>query len=507
MQNVTSGIRNLYAAIRSHGWGALWAVLGLGLLLRIGVVVFYTPTVFNYYGGDSARYMRLSFSGSSGLFGDNAMPAGYPAFLAVLRHVEDWLPFTIMTQHLLGLAGAVLLYAAVRAVGAPRWAALLPVVVVALSGDELFLEHGIFTEALWMPLLALAMYLLARAISAERALWWLVAGGIALACSAIARNLSEALPILLAIWAAVALPGTATLRLRNALAVALPALAVLGAYLVVAKPIAGGFSGLSENSGFALYSRVAQFADCNKFTPPPGSEPLCVDTPPDRRPGPFYWAWSTESPLRSKFAFDMHDSEDQALLSRFAREALVHQPIEYAEAAGRDFVRFFAPDWGTPRPDSGTDEGAMSFESTAGAAQAVSPPELADQYEEAYSGVGDGLAAPAVRSVLGAYQALFRIDGRLLLLLIALGVVGSILGRGRARAGASLFLLSGLALLVIPPLFSSYDIRYTIPPINLFAASAAIGLAALSERIGREPYEPAGGSRAVGTETSSAGTH
>ena len=485
MQAVLQHLYRLYAKFRTDGWWVLWALLGIGLLLRIAAMVFYTPSIFNYYGGDSARYMRLDVSGVTGLFGDVAMPAGYPAFLAVLRSVHSWLPFTTMVQHLLGLATALLLYAAVRAVGTPRWAALLPAVVVIFSGDQIFIEHGILTEALWIPLLALGMYLMARSISApvEKIDRWLVAGGVVLACSALVRNLSEMLPILLALWAIVALPGSAGTRVRHVAALLLPAVAVIAVYTAVAKPISDGYSGLGENSGFSLYSRVAQFADCDEFTPPSGTEQLCVDIPPSERRGPFYWAWSPASPLRSKFEFDIHDEEDQERLSSFARAAIVHQPLAFALTAGRDFSRFFVPDAGTPRPDSGAGEDQMSFASTIPTAQGASLAELAEQYDDAYTGVGDGTASEASRTVLGAYQSLFRVDGRLMLLLMILGFVGCLTGGRATRAGAALFLLSGLALLAIPPLVSSYDIRYSLPPIDLFAASAAFGLAALGARV------------------------
>jgi hypothetical protein len=482
---IPAGVKGLGSRIRTDGWWGLWALLGLGLLLRLGVLGFYGATVY-YYSGDATRYMRLGISGVSGLFGDNAMPAGYPAFLAILRHVDSWLPLTIFTQHLLGLVGAVLLYAAVRSVGTPRWAALLPVAVVALNGDELFVEHGILTEALWMPLLALAMYLVARSIRDERPRRWLVAGGVAIACTALVRSVSDVLPVVVAIWAAIALPGRGSTRLKNAAALLLPAIVVLGIYFAVSKPIAGGYSGLTENSGFSLYARVAQFADCSKFTPPPGTRRLCVATLPSDRPGPFYWAWDPRSPLRTKFHFNnIFDSKKQEELSSFARQAIVHQPVEYALTVARDFSLFFIPGAGTPRPYSGQFEREMSF----GAADAATDSALADEYEEAYRGVGSGVPARAAMDIFGGYQSLFRIDGRLLFLLIVLGLVGCFLGPAARRSGAALFLASGFVLLLLPPLVSSYDVRYALPPINLFAAAAALGIASLVERLSADPRQ------------------
>ena len=476
---IAAGASGVGAKIREHGWWGLWAVLGLGLLLRIATLLFYGPVVY-YYSGDATRYMRLSVSGVHGLFGDNAIPVGYPVFLALLRHVDSWLPLTILTQHLLGLVGAVLLYAAVRVVGAPRWAALLPVAVVALNGDEIFIEHGILTEALWMPLLALALYLLARSIRDPRPRRWLVAGGIALAGTVLVRSISEPLPIVAAIWAAVALPGMGSRRLKNAAAVLLPAIAVVGLYLVIAKPIAGGHSGLNEDSA-ALYGRVGQFADCSKFTPPPGTRVLCVNTPDSERAGPFYWTWNPASPLRSKFGFvNYFDGKKQQELKEFAVEAILHQPVEYAIAAGRDFVHFFVP-WPVPRPESGIEERGMSFAT-------VDPPyveTLATEYREAYTGVDRPVPSNGAKDIFGGYQSLFRVNGLLLLLMIVLGACGCFLGPAARRSAAALFLICGMVLLVVPPMFFTYDQRYALPSTNIFAAAAALGIAALVERFRR----------------------
>lgn len=475
-------MRERLSRFRPAGSTALWWILGIGLLLRVCVMVFYTPTVFNYYGGDSTRYMRLELSGVTGLFDDNAMPAGYPAFLAAIRAFWAWLPLTIVIQHLLGLLTAWLLYAAVVRFGGPRWAALLPAAVVALSGDHIFLEHGIFTEALWMPLLALGVYCAARAWEAEERRWWLAAAGVALAVSALVRHVSQVLPVVVALWAVVMIPGDWRARARSAALVVLPALVVIGAYFVVSKPIAGGYSGLVENQGFSLYARTAQFADCTKFTPPREVRGLCVDTPVEERPGPFFWTFGAESPLRTRIQFDGYDPDDQALLSEFGRDAILHQPLDYARAVTKDFARFFAPGIGTPRPDSGTGSESMSFESVIPAAQGASLSQLADQFDDAYSGVGDGEASQSARTALGAYQEIFRIEGLTTLLLVVLSLIGAVMGRGAWRAGALLFLLAGMTLLAFPPMFSSYDVRYAVPAIDQFAAGAAFGLAVLVER-------------------------
>lgn len=469
---------------RLHDDRLLWGLLGVGLVLRTGVQAFYTPAIFSYYGGDSARYLRLEAGGVTGLFEDVAQPAGYPAFLDAMYAISSWLPLTIFFQHLLGLAAAALLYFAVRRSGGPRWAAFLPAAVVALSGDQLFLEHGILTEALWIPVLAMSMFFFAAALRAENVLPWLAAAGAVLIISSLMRNVSMALLPLLAIWAATAIPARPKVRLRNALAVVLPGLLVLSAYLAVAESSADGRSGLAENDGFSLYARTAQFADCDEFSPPRGTESLCIEQPAAERPGPFYWAWSQESPLRAKFQVDINDSHDQELLEKFGKAAILNQPTAYTAAVVSDFARFFAPEVGEGRPDNGVTPRFMSFGNTTPVSQATSLDETAAIYATKYGGIDGGEANHGARSLFGSYQTIFRVNGLLGLALIALTLAGVGLGRNSIRAGAALFLIGGLTLLVIPPAVSSYDVRYAVPPFELFAAGAALGLAALAERLG-----------------------
>ena len=60
------------------------------------------------------------------------------------------------------------------------------------------------------------------------------------------------------------------------------ALASIGVY-VEWRHAASGLNGLTTNGSWALYGRVAPWADCTKFRPPPGTRTLCEVTPPSRR--------------------------------------------------------------------------------------------------------------------------------------------------------------------------------------------------------------------------------
>jgi hypothetical protein len=63
----------------------------------------YYPAVMLSF--DSPRYARVGQE----LFGDFWMPAGYPLLLHLLHSVTRQLWFTIVIQHLLGLATGVIL--------------------------------------------------------------------------------------------------------------------------------------------------------------------------------------------------------------------------------------------------------------------------------------------------------------------------------------------------------------------------------------------------------------
>ena len=126
---------------------------------------------------------------------------------------------------------------------------------------------------------------------------WLLAAGLALGLSACVRGVSIPLPVLFAVWAAFALGGAALIRFRNAALVGGAALVVLFGYAALNYTESDQFA-LGETSGWAIYSRTAPFADCERFTPPAGTERLCETTSERSRPGPDFYGWEAESPAR-----------------------------------------------------------------------------------------------------------------------------------------------------------------------------------------------------------------
>ncbi len=160
---------------------------------------------------------------------------------------------------------------------------------------------------------------------------------------------------------------------------------------------------------------------------------------------------------------------------------IVHQPLDYLEAVGEDFVRYFDPDVSVapvlgpvaggdlvrlPRSDSGARRRQThSTIVTTGSSSTVSGAQ-----------------------VLATYQAIFRVGGVVLLAAFVATVLGMFLARGALRLGTVLFGLSALALYLGPVITNSYDFRYGIPPGALIAISGILGACGMLVR-----YRPARG--------------
>src|SRR2546423_6114252 len=103
-------------------YAALAALVAVGVALRVLLMVGYRPAALA--NADSARYIHFALE-PPGLLNDPFGPTGYSFFLRVAHWISPHVQFTIVLQHLLGIFAALLLYGAVRRLGAPRWPALI----------------------------------------------------------------------------------------------------------------------------------------------------------------------------------------------------------------------------------------------------------------------------------------------------------------------------------------------------------------------------------------------
>jgi len=451
------------ALLRSHR--GLVVLLVLGVVVRAVLVGAISPAHLNYI--DSWGYAKEA---DGPLFLPHFYrPAGYSAFLAVLAAIWPNLQATILLQHALGLLTAVLVYAAMLRLGQPRWVALVPAAVITLSGDVLYFEHTLLSEWLFMGLLVGALFLAAgltqRPVAVRRALALAAGAGLLLGMASTVRGTGM---FVVPVFAVVALlRPTEGLRARGLPAVALVLAA--GAVLLVyagAQYRATDYFGFTEGRGWALYARVAPFADCSAFTPPAGTRVLCEKTDARTRMGPDHYMWDEDSPARRAVGGAGPPAQDE-LMGRFGRAVALGQPKAYARAIARDLWRFVDPDgrvgFGQPPWSLNLSERNIPWEQFN--RMAVDP----------LYGPAELTFRPTAQRRFGRGQELSRVPGALVLLATVLTLVAfPFAGRGTRLA---LLALGGSAFagLVLSVAAQGYNWRFAVPFLPLLLASGAVG--------------------------------
>jgi len=460
--------RGWEAARSAFGWKPLLIVLALGVIVRVYALVTYEPAWLMSV--DSIRYARIA---PPGPFDDVWAPAGYPAFLALFRQISNNLSFTIAVQHLLGIASALLVFATVRRV-APRWVALVPAAVLLLGGDYIFLETTLLAESYMTFLICAALYAAIRALDDPHPLAWLASASFLGGMAALARSNALVIPVVVALWALIVFHGPLLRRGVVLAASLIPAAALIAIYAVVATS-GGHFAGLTDEANLDLYSRVAPFADCNKFDPPAGTERLCQSTPPSQRPSTFWYAWDPTSPGRTNFGG--MDPRTNGPLGKWARAAIVGQPFAYAKAVTKDMVRYIDPSVGNRSVYAGVATDAWGF----GTRDAQLEQTVGSQIAKRYDGVLP-MHTPG-RNALEAYQTSTRLGGLFIALFSVLTILGVSVARGKTRIVLALFAVVAFVLYLGPVLTFSYSLRYGVPPQALLAGAAAMGTWALARRM------------------------
>ena len=253
---------------------------------------------------------------------------------------------------------------------------------------------------------------------------------------------------------------------------------VAGAYAALRDHVSGHPTLLVEGSGWVLYARAAEFADCRRFTPPGGTAVLCDRTPQSRRRGPGYYLY-LGGPGRAAFGGPVsHDGT----VRRFALAAIVHQPLDYLALAGTDLVRYVGPDFGRVRSPDFRGPEAVSFPSGTPALDADTRRE-ASAYYGPVRPQRNGAAAG-----LRSYQRVLRVSGWELLVLLVVGIVGVSMAQGRVRWGLILLLVVAVELVLMPTLTHA-TWRYAVPAVGPIVAAGTVGAWLLARRLrgGTEP--------------------
>jgi hypothetical protein len=457
---------------------ALFGLLALGLAARIYFTLVWSPAITGY--SDSGIYFQDAVQG---VWVDPIRTVGYGMFLVVLHALSPHLLLVTLVQHAMGLADAALLFLTVRRVGGPRWLGLLPAAIVALGGDELFIEHAALSETVYVFLLGLMLYCAVRAAeNGRRAVAW--AGGAGLCAGLGVWDRGAAISVLPVAPLFLLLCRRRPTRRTLALAAltATFAFGSVGAYIEW-RHLASGLSGLTTNGNWNLYGRVAPWADCTKFTPPPGTEQLCESPPPAQRvihsaDWYIYDGGPALALLGPAYRVSTYPNAMSKLWS-FSTAAIEAQPLDYLNAVWQDTLRFVDPNHPSYGDVSANQLIAWLLygpDMHSGQNEFVSYWQNLEYPHDAQPHHGD--IAP-----LKFWEKLTRFDGPWMVILLLLCVAAPWVVPGEARRGARLLAATTIVLLAFPILSKGYDYRFVIPAFGPLFATAALAAWGISVRI------------------------
>lgn len=441
----------------------------LAFLLRVDAELGYRwQSWFN----DSWDYMDGAVT--RGL--DPTRVSGYSLYMWLLKPFHS-LALVTISQHVMGLLVAVMIYALARhRFGAPPWVGVLATLPVLFDGFEVQLEHLILSDTLFLFLVMLAVTLL---LWNPRPSWpACLAAGVLLGISSVVR--STGLPLIAVFAVYLAIRFAADRRWLSGL------VAVVACCAAFAVPVLGyegmydlqhGEFAMNDSTGVFLYSRVMTFAECQKMEPLPADLlSLCTAVPPDKRPIAQAYIWAAASPL-DRFPAPKFTPLPNNLAYQFAIRAIEAQPLAYARTVFDDTWRSF--DWPrTPFPNDATyDEYLFGYHSltVAGGHAADGYPSSAQAYL-----AGANPATQVVNPFAGAirvYQRYFWLPGTVYGLILLLGLAGMAFAWRRVGGEPLLPWLTSLALIVIPAATAEFDYRYvtTAVPFACLAAAMVFG--------------------------------
>jgi peptidoglycan/LPS O-acetylase OafA/YrhL len=164
-------------------------------------------------------------------------------------------------------------------------------------------------------------------------------------------------------------------------------------------------------------------------------------------------------------------------LASFSRAAILHQPLDYLEAVGRDLYRYVNPAAFYP-PGAGGGPNEVIEWGRGPQREALARPLVAAYWST------DGFVRRDVGGLID-YAKTATIPGGGLLGLVLLAGSAPFIARGRAQRAAALLLATGVVLLAVPVATLLYDGRYTLPAYGPLAGAAAVALQTLANRLRR----------------------
>ena len=313
-------------------------VLAAAVVIRIIVILGYPPILwFN----DSYNYVYDAVTHVP----DVVRPNGYPFFIDLLLPLHSAYPLAIL-QAAMGVAMGVLIYALLRRRGLPWWGATLAALPVLFDSYQLHLEHMVTADTLFIFLGIVAIVILCW--NDRPSVPVMAVAGLLIGYATLVRSVGQ--PLLAVVLVAMLVRRVGWRRLVTLLVAGVVPIVV---YMAWFNGSHGRF-GLTESSGTFLYSRVSTFAECDKIKPSADVRALCDPTPPYLRPvsGEYLWADHEDWPDNKVTTplFNLYHSADNrlrftpkvnAMAEKFAREAILAQPVSYLHVVVDDTLHTF----------------------------------------------------------------------------------------------------------------------------------------------------------------------
>lgn len=431
--------------------------LAAGATLRAFVTIGFRPII--WYLGDSISYIGYTVGYPAVAF----RPAGYSFWLFFFRPLHR-LSLIAVTQHLMGLAIAILLYIICLRIGLSARIAALATVPVLFDAWEITTEQTLLSETLFIFLFALCFALVLWHKPNDRMPLWVVGlSGLLIGADVCVRTVAGLLviPLLLLLL----------FRRQGGLRIAVG----FTAFLLPVIGYAGyfdsqfGWFGLSTSGRFE-YGHVAPFANCKGLSLTAEERVLCP-TPSQQKLGRDYFWWDPGSPF-FKLGGGLHHSDQVA--KSFSEKIILNQPGDYSSAVFSDFGTEFSPS----RSPSLYDVSAT---------YRTLPPD-ALYYASAFQEGPNGQTHPSrtIAKFFAGYQRHVFVPGIALLVGLVLSGIAVLLGRKvreRAVWDATMILaLTSFFLLVVPTVTVTFDYRYWVPAIPPLSVAAVAGTTLLVGR-------------------------
>jgi hypothetical protein len=231
-------------------------------------------------------------------------------------------------------------------------------------------------------------------------------------------------------------------------------------------------------TGWSLYSRVAQFADCTKWDVEADLKFLCEDPKTikgadfaTRRGGAGFYLYQGGPAVKRFGAPTPTDAPGADVLQRFAVATIIHQPLDYARTVTSDMLRYFDRSNGFDRWYSGSNSDEQDL-SRRGDAPGSSEDFLHATAKET------GWDVPAFSQddeigMLEDWQRMMRLNGLGLLIVLLLGIAAAV-RRGTGQRIAAVFVGIAIVYLALPAMTQTTAYRHSIPAFCFLVAGAAI---------------------------------